>query len=372
MPRTLVVTNDFPPRIGGIESFVADLCTLLEDDVVVLTSGPPGAAATDAGRPYPVVRRGGLLLPSPAVAREAAELLRRSGADRVLFGAAAPLGLLAPALRRAGARHVVALTHGHEVWWSRVPGARTALRRVGDACDHLTTISDFTTAAVGAALSPAARARLLRLPPPVDLARFAPAPGPALRPAAPRCVAVGRFVRQKGFDTLLRAWRDVLAGWPGDQARPELVLVGDGPQRPALEALVSGLGLAGTVRLTGAVPREQVLAELRAARVFALPVRSRWGGLYAEGLGLAAVEAAACGLAVVVGRSGGAPETVVEGRTGAVVDPDDPGALAAVLLPLLQDPDRAAALGAAGREHVAARFGADAARATLRAALALG
>ena len=71
MPRTLVVTNDFPPRIGGIESFVADLCTLLDDDVVVLTSGPPGAAATDAGRPYPVLRRGGLLLPTPAVAREA-------------------------------------------------------------------------------------------------------------------------------------------------------------------------------------------------------------------------------------------------------------------------------------------------------------
>jgi phosphatidylinositol alpha-1,6-mannosyltransferase len=367
--RTLVVTNDFPPRIGGIESFVSDLCALLDGDVVVLTSGPPGAEATDGSRGYPVVRRRELLLPTPAVAREAAGLLRRTGADRVLFGAAAPLGLLAPALRRAGARRVVGLTHGHEVWWSRVPAARSVLRRIGEGCDHLTTISDHTTEAIGAALSPGARARLLRLPPPVDLDRFRPALQPPDGPA--RCVAVGRFVRQKGFDTLLRAWRRLLDDWPTGRPVPELVLVGDGPQRPTLVRLVGELGIGTTVRMTGALPREGVLAELQAARVFALPVRSRWRGLYAEGLGLAAVEAAACGLPVVVGRSGGAPETVVEGRTGAVVNPDDAAALAAAMRLLLLDPGRAAALGAAGRQHVAARFSADAARRTIRAALAL-
>ena len=369
MARTLVVTNDFPPRIGGIESLVADLCALLDGDVVVLASGPAGAAATDTDRGHPVVRRGGLLLPTPAVAREAVRLLQRSGADRVLFGAAAPLGLLAPALRQAGARHVVGLTHGHEVWWSRVPAARAVLRRIGDGCDHLTTISDFTTDAVGAALSPDARARLLRLPPPVDLERFRPA-GPSSAGAS-RCVAVGRFVRQKGFDTLLHAWRRVLDGWPAATAAPELVLVGDGPERRALTRLVGDLGIGPTVRMTGALPREGVLAELQAARVFVLPVRTRWRGLYAEGLGLAAVEAAACGLPVVVGRSGGAPETVREGRTGAVVDPADPVAVAEAVRPLLLDPVRARALGAAGRAHVAARFGADAARRTLRTALAL-
>ena len=132
------MTNDFPPRIGGIESFVHDLCRLLDDDVVVLTSGPDGAAAADLGRPHPVVRTGSVLLPTPAAARRAVRLLHRSGATRVLFGAAAPLGLLAPTLRRAGATRVVALTHGHEVWWARVPGSRSLLRRIGDACDHLT------------------------------------------------------------------------------------------------------------------------------------------------------------------------------------------------------------------------------------------
>ncbi len=367
MARTLVVTNDFPPRIGGIESFVADLCALLDDDVVVLTSGPPGATTTDRQRPYPVVRRGTLLLPTPAVARDAVRLLRSSGADRVLFGAAAPLGLLAAPLRRAGARRVVALTHGHEVWWSRVPAARAVLRRIGDECDHLTAISAFTTAAVGAALSPAARARLLRLPPPVDTQQFTP----SASTADARVVAVGRFVRQKGFDTLLLAWHQLLADWPSGAVLPELVLVGDGPQRAALTRLTSELALGSTVRMTGPLPRTAVVTELQRARVFALPVRSRWRGLYAEGLGLAAVEAAACGLPVVVGRSGGAPETVVEGRTGAVVDPENPVALAVVLRTLLLDPARSAALGAAGRDHVSARFGADAARRTLRAALDL-
>ena len=363
-----MVSNDFPPRIGGIESFVADLCELLDRDVVVLTSGPPGAATTDADRGYPVIRRGSLLLPTQAVAYDATRLLRRFQADRVLFGSAAPLGLLAPSLRRAGARQVVGVTHGHEVWWSRVPAARALLRRVGDTCDHLTTISDFTTAAVASALSPSARNRLLRMPPPVDLSRFTPAPVPSSRP---RCVAVGRFVQQKGFDTLLRAWRLVLDQWPPATPGPELVLVGDGPQRARLTGLASALALGDSVRMTGAIPRGAVLAELRQARLFALPVRSRWQGLYAEGLGLAAVEAAACGLPVVVGRSGGAPETVQDGGSGVVVSPDDPRALAAAVQPLLLAPARAASLGAAGRAHVAARFGSHAVRSTLRAALAL-
>jgi phosphatidylinositol alpha-1,6-mannosyltransferase len=369
VPRTLVVTNDFPPRIGGIESFVTDVCALLDHDVVVYASGPPGAAATDRDRGYPVVRAGSLLLPTRRTAAVAADLLRRHRASRVVFGAAAPLGLLAPALREAGARRILGLTHGHETWWATLPVTRSALRRIGDGCDHLGVVSAYTERRISAALSPQAGARLLRLPAPVDTARFRP--GPPRDPAAPRrVVAVGRFVAQKGFGTLLRAWRLVLdaAAVP----RPDLVLVGDGPARPRLERLVAELGLAGTVRLTGAVPRTAVLAELQGADVFALPMRTRLAGLNPEGLGLAAVEAAACGLPVVVGRSGGAPETVLPGRTGFVVDPYDVASLAGRLAGLLADPVRAAAMGAAGRHLVLERFGADRVRRTLRAALDLG
>ena len=124
MPSTLIITNDFPPLVGGIESFVREVCELLDHDVVVYASGPAGAATSDRERPFPVLREGPLLLPSPRVAARAAALLRAVGATRVIFGAAAPLGLLAPSLRRAGARRILGLTHGHETWWARVPVAR--------------------------------------------------------------------------------------------------------------------------------------------------------------------------------------------------------------------------------------------------------
>lgn len=367
--RTLVLTNDFPPRIGGIESFVADACELLDRDVVVYASGSSDAARSDGDRGYPVVRGGPLLTPTPRTARQAVRLLREHGATRVLLGAAAPLGLLAPALRRAGATRVVGLTHGHEVWWAQVPGARRLLRRIGDSCDHLTTISDFTTALISPALSVDARSRLLRLAPPLDGSLFRP--GAASPDAPPRCVAVGRFVVQKGLDVLVTAWRTVQDEWPAGVARPQLVLVGDGPQRAALRSQVARLELEPCVRFTGPLPRTAVVAELQAAQVFALPVRTRWSGLNAEGLGLAAIEAAACGLPVVVGDSGGAPETVVDGRTGYVVASSNPRRLAAVLTSLLRDPGRAASMGAAGRRHVLSRYGAEQARSTLRRALDL-
>lgn len=369
MPRRiLIVTNDFPPRIGGIESFVTDVCALLDHDVVVYASGPPGAAATDTDRGYPVVRAGSLLLPTRRTTAAAVGLVRQYGATRVVFGAAAPLGLLAPALRAAGAERILGLTHGHETWWASVPGARAVLRRIGEGCDHLGVVSAYTQARIAPALGPGARAGLLRLPAPVDTDLFRPGPSrdPGLRR---RVVAVGRFVPQKGFATLLRAWRSIVTGWTGPA--PELVLVGDGPDRSRLERLAAALGLAGTVRLTGAVPRTEVLAELQRADAFALPMRTRLAGLNPEALGLAAVEAAACGLPVVVGRSGGAPETVLPGRTGFVVDPHDVPVLADRLGALLSDPARAAAMGTAGRQFVLDRFGAEQVRRTLRTALRL-
>lgn len=375
MATTLVVTNDFPPRIGGIESFLSEVCRLLDDDVVVYTSGPPGAEQGDRRRAYAVVRDGSVLLPTRRVRDRAVELFREHGCSRVLFGAAAPLGLLAPALRAAGASDIVGLTHGHEVWWSAVPGTRQLLRRIGDGCDHLTTISDYTARRIGSALTPGARTGLRRLSPPVDTAAFHPAAatGPATGSAAPRrCIAVGRFVPQKGFATLLRAWRTVLDR-PGPQAgEGELVLVGDGPQRPRLETMIRMLDLDPTVRLTGALDRGRVIAELQQAGVFALPVRTRLAGLNPEGLGLAGLEAAACGLPVLIGRSGGAPETIRAGLTGFDLDPDDVAGWGAKIGTLLDDREQARALGAQGRQLVLERFGLDAARVTLHAALRLG
>ena len=367
----LVVTNDFPPRIGGIESFVAQACGFLYGDVAVLTSTAPESAAWDADAGYPIERLPYPLLPTPAVGRAAVSLMRRSGADRVLFGAAAPLALLAPMLRSAGAERIVALTHGHETWWATLPGSRALLRRIGDQVDVLTTISDYVSVRIAAALSPSARAKLVRLPPPVDLATFTPRTVTASQQdQVPQVISVGRMVHRKGFDTLLEAWSLLPSLLGGSSAPYELVLVGDGPQRRRLTRLAARTGRRN-IRFTGALNRAGVRAELQRSAVFAFPVRTRIGGLDPEGLGLAPLEAAACGLPVVVGRSGGAPETVQHGRTGYVVEPDDPYELAGRLAQLLTDTDHAHALGVAGRVFVGERYGSDQARRELRSALQL-
>jgi phosphatidyl-myo-inositol dimannoside synthase len=347
VPRTLIITNDFPPRVGGIESFVSDVCELLDHDVVVYAPGTSGAAASDRDCPFPVIRNGPLMLPTPRIAARAVGLLGEFGATRVIFGAAAPLGLLAPVLRRAGARHMVGLTHGHETWWARVPGARQLLHRIGESCDHLTTISGFTERLIASALSPDARGRLLRLAPPVDLGSFRPPEAVAAR-SARRCIAVARLIRRKGMATLLRAWRTVIDRAAASGAGRELVLVGDGPQRPRLERSIHELGLSDHVRLVGALPRSAVIGQLQRADVFALPVRTLLAGLNPEGLGLAVLEAAACGLPVIVGHSGGAPETVRDGDTGFVVPSDDHQLLAERLSLLLDDPTLALQMGLAG------------------------
>jgi phosphatidyl-myo-inositol dimannoside synthase len=370
VPSTLIITNDFPPRVGGIESFVSDVCELLDHDVAVYASGSAGAAASDRERPFLVVRDGPLLLPTPRVAARATALLRAVGATRVIFGAAAPLGLLAPSLRRAGARRILGLTHGHETWWARVPATRRLLHRIGDSCDHLTTISDFTERRIANALSQGARRRLLRLPPPVDIERFRPREGAAVYGVA-RCIEVARLVPRKGVSTLLRAWRTVIDRPASSGVARELIIVGDGPLRPRLERTISDLELSDSARIIGPLPRADVIHQLQQASVFALPVRTQLAGLNPEGLGLASLEAAACGLPVIVGDSGGAPETVTDGDTGFVVPSGDHRRLADRLSLLLDNPRLAQEMGARGRRYVRAQFSTESARATLREVLDL-
>ncbi|HSN10548.1 MAG TPA: glycosyltransferase family 4 protein [Propionibacteriaceae bacterium] len=359
---TLVVTNDFPPRIGGIESFVRQVCTFLDHRVVVLTRTEPDRAATrafDAALPFPVHRLPGPLLPTASVRRASVELMRSHGADSVVFGAAAPLGLLAGELRRAGAGRIVALSHGHEVWWSRVPAARSALRRIAREVDVLGVISSYTRGQIGAVLPAEDRSKLVMIPPPVDLAAFTPAP---TRPAGTVLVA-SRLVRQKGVDRLLEAWPFVTASAPHSR----LVIAGDGPDAASVRRRAASLD---GVEVRRPVEHDRMPDLLRSASVFVSPVRTRLAGLYAEGLGLVTCEAAACGLPVVVGRSGGAPETVLDGVSGSVVDVDDRQALADAVLRWVTDPAAAGAAGVAGRRHVDGLVGSERVRDRLLAALA--
>ncbi|MPZ62943.1 MAG: glycosyltransferase [Propionibacteriales bacterium] len=371
MSRTLVVTNDFPTRRGGIEAFVYALCDRMPpDEVVVYTASMPGAVVFDGRLRFPVVRdRSSTLLPTPAVAARVERVFRDHGCDRVVFGAAAPLGLLAPRLREAGARRIVGLTHGHETWWARTPGARAALRRIGDSCDALTYVSGWCRDVVATALSPDAAGRMERLAPGVDAGRFRPGCGGAelrsrlgIGPDVPVVVCTARMVARKGQDTLLRAWPRVLDREPGAR----LLVVGDGPRYGALTRLAGALGVEDSVVFTGGVPWERMSAYVDAGNVFAMPCRTRLGGLEPEALGIVALEAQACGLPVVIGDSGGASEAVRHGATGYVVDPYNPVAVATRLVGLLRDRDLADGMGAAGREWVASEWTWPTSVATLR------
>ena len=370
MSRVLVVTNDFPTRRGGIESFVLSLCERMDpDEVVVYTASMPGDAAYDATLPFPVYRDpSATLLPTRAVGRRAAEVMQRHGCDRVVFGASVPLGLLAPTLRRAGAQRIVAITHGHEVWWARVPGVRQLLLRVGDTCDVLTYVSEWCREQIAPALSPAAAARMVRLSPGVDTDRFYPGCGGVgvrsklgIPGDVPVVVCTARMVRRKGQDTLVKAWPQVVAS----VADARLLLVGDGPHRARVEDLAESLGVVDSVIFAGSVPWDKIPAYTDAGDVFAMPCRTRLWGLEPEAFGIVSIEAAACGLPVVVGRSGGAPETVIEGETGYVVDPYDVDALSGCLVRLLMERPRSRSLGSRGREFVRDMWSWDVAAETL-------
>ncbi|MEU9018922.1 glycosyltransferase family 4 protein [Actinomadura sp. NPDC048394] len=356
MTKTLVVTNDFPPRPGGIQAFVHGLAVRRPPgSVVVYAPAWKGAAAFDAVQPFDVVRHpGSLMLPEPGVLRRASALLRAERCDSVVFGAAAPLGLLAPALRRRGAGRIVGITHGHEAGWAALPVARSLLRRIGDDVDALTYLGEYTRSRMARALSPAGAARMARLAPGVDETLFrAGAGGDAIRARhgladRPVAVCVSRLVPRKGQDALIRAWPRVLAKVP-DAA---LLLVGGGPYRANLERLAASEGVAGSVVFTGSVPWEELPAHYDAGDVFAMPCRTRRRGLDVEGLGIVYLEASATGLPVVAGDSGGAPDAVLDGETGTVVPGRSVPRVADAVAGLLADPDRARAMGRAGRAWV--------------------
>ncbi len=353
--RTLLVTNDFPPRPGGIQQFVHNLAIRQPaGSVLVYASTWRGAEKFDAEQPFEVVREDtGVLLPTPGVARRAAELARAHDCDTVWFGAAAPLGLLADALRkRSGVRRAVALTHGHEVGWAALPGARQVLRRIARGNDVITYLGEYTRLRLDRALH--GLTDLQRLAPGVDVDAYHPGvDGAPVRArhgltGRPVIVCVSRLVPRKGQDTLIRALPAVRRRVPA----AALLVVGGGPYRPALERLAREHGVEADVVFTGSVPWEELPAHYAAGDVYAMPCRTRNRGLDVEGLGIVYLEASATGLPVVAGDSGGAPDAVREGETGHVVAGRDVAALGNRLVELLTDPVRARAMGAAGRAWV--------------------
>src|SRR5215472_12547873 len=251
MRRTLIVTNDFPPRQGGIQSFVHSLALRLPPDrLTVYAPNWEGAQEFDERQPFEVIRHPtSLMLPVPSVTRRAVAIATERQVRAVVFGAAAPLGLITPSLRRAGVERAVAITHGHEAGWAALPGARNLLRRIGDETDVVTYLGEYFRIRLSRALTPAA-ARAIR-------ERY----GLADRPVV---VCVSRLVRRKGQDTLLRAWPGVI-----DKVRDAaLLIVGGGPYSAHLHAVAQRSGLSPSVRFTGPVPGGELTAHYAAGDVF--------------------------------------------------------------------------------------------------------
>ncbi|QRY60874.1 glycosyltransferase family 4 protein [Gordonia sp. PDNC005] len=352
MERTLLVTNDFPPRPGGIQSYLESLLQFLPpEDVIVYAPKWKGCEEYDAAAPYRIVRhRTTLMIPTPFVARKAARLVRDNNVHTVWFGAAAPLAVLGPHMRRAGAARVVASTHGHEVGWSMLPGSRQVLRYIGTNTDVVTYVSRYTRGRFAAAFG--RHAALEYVPCGVDVDRFAPdaAARGELRGRyglgdAPVVLCLSRLVPRKGQDVLIEAWPKVLASVP--DAR--LVIVGGGPYGDHLRELTVSVGVTESVMFTGSVPADELPKHHAMADVFAMPTRTRGRGLDVEGLGIVFLEASASGVPVVAGDSGGAPETVREGETGTVVDGRDHDRVAGAITAILTDSALAESMGRAGR-----------------------
>ena len=371
--RHLLVTNDFPPKVGGIQSYLWELWRRLPpDSFVVYTTPYAGAHEFDAAQPFRVIRsREPWLGPYPWLASRVDRLADEVGAELVVLDPALPLGHIAPSLRHP---YGVVL-HGAEVTVpGRLPGTRAALARVLRGAQVVVAAGGYP-AAEGERAARRALPTVI-VPPGVDTDRFVPLDDAARAEArasfglpvdAPLVVGISRLVPRKGFDTLVRAAVRLRRSFP------DLVvaIAGAGRDLGRLQRLVRDTD--APVRFLGRVPEHQLPSLYGCADVFAMLCRTRWAGLEQEGFGIVFVEAASAGVPQIAGASGGAAEAVVHGETGLVVDPpNDPAAVAEALATLLGDEQLRRTMGKAARARVEAELSYDVLAARLGTALGTG
>lgn len=358
--RVLVITNDLPPRVGGIQYYVDQLARGLAaagDHVVMYGSTFPEADAWDAAAPFEVVREStNTLLPTPRVRRRSVALVEEVGADVVVFGAAVPLAWMGAMIERRTGVPYVAFTHGLEVSAVRMPGSGPPLRAIGRHAGAVTFVSNWCRDLLRPAFGDGPRFDLL--PPGVDDGEFhRGVSGDDVRARyqledRPVVVCVSRLVERKGQDQLIRALPRLRQRVPGTA----LLVVGGGPHRAALESLARSQGVAAHVRFTGVVPEDELPAHYAAGDVFAMPCRERRRGLEVEAFGIVFIQAQAVGVPVVAGNIGGVPDAVGGPDTGTLVDGRDLDAVSDAVGDLLADPDRARAMGEEGARRVARDF----------------
>ena len=358
--KILLVTNDFGPRTGGIETFVIGLLERISDHEVTVFTSQQGDTSEYDQQWFEkfgvrVIRdQSKILLPSWRVSRAAKEVVASHNIEIVVFGAAAPLALMSSALRKSGVKKIIALTHGHEVWWAKIFPFNFAIKRIGKSVDHLTYLGEFTRQAISKALTDKSAKEMVKIAPGIDTAHFIPQPDAMQKRKdlglqdKKIIISVGRLVHRKGQDKLIEAMPNVLRKIPN----AHLLIVGVGPYKNHLEKLVNKLSLKEDVTFAGRIMYDRLPSYLSAADLFAMPSRSRFFGLEVEGLGIVYLEASACGIPVLAGNSGGAPDAVLEGVTGLCVDGTNVAEIASALIEICSDAERASHMGAAGRNWI--------------------
>lgn len=359
MEKILCITNDFGPRAGGIETFVIGLIERLpRNTVIVYTSAQDNSQSYDQKwfEEYgvEVIRdKSKILLPTPGVSYCVKALVRDRQIKTAFFGAAAPLGLLAGGLRRAGVNTIVALTHGHEVWWAKVWPFSWAIKYMSQRIDHLTYLGEYTKRAISQSVTERAVAKMVKIAPGIDTDHFAPVDAHQLRIELKLTdkkviVSVGRLVHRKGQDILIEAMPEITKHIPN----AHILMIGEGPYRSYLENRVKALQLEDQVTFIGRLQYQELPQYICVGDLFVMPSRSRLAGLEVEGLGIVYLEASACGLPVIAGDSGGAPDAVLQGETGLVVDGTSKTEVAAAVVELLADTERSHTMGIRGRQWI--------------------
>lgn len=369
--KILLVTNDFGPRAGGIESFVIGLLERLPSGSCTVYASQQGDTSRydlswDADHGVHVIRdQSRILLPTPRVMREVSRVISREEVTHLWFGAAAPLALIFPFLKRKHP-HVkgIALTHGHEVWWAKIPPFSLLLRFLAHHLDRIGYLAEYTKREISKGLRKIDEKKLVQISPGIDIDHFTPVTDSKVVSDLKErlglqgkriIISVGRLVHRKGQDRLIEALPAIRAEFPN----AHLLLIGEGPYRQHLEGLVKRFGVADAVSFLGRLQWHQLPIHLSMAELFAMPARDRLGGFEVEGLGIVYLEASSCALPVVVGRSGGAPDALIDGETGILVDGNDPAAVAQACMTILRDPIRAKQMGQRGREWVIAQWNWD-------------
>lgn len=352
--KTLLVTNDFPPRVGGINYYTAELLRRFPaGEVTVFASGWPGAEEFDASYPHPVVRwdmRN--MYPTASVKERVIEVVGQERPDILLFGAAAPLALMGRAIERRTGVPFAAFTHGVELWAGQVPVTRRLLSQVASRAALVTCVSQWAANELRSMVGPGPRIELL--PPGIDRDRYHPGVSDAAVRERhgledhPVICCVSRLTLRKGQDKVIRALPWILREIP----ETRFLVVGTGPDLDRLKNLAVRKKVADRVIFAGEVSGDVLPEYFRVGNVFAMPCRTRKLGLEVEAFGAVFLQASAVGRPSVAGDSGGAPEAVIHGETGLVVDGNEVDEVAEAIRELLGDPERATKLGAAGADRV--------------------